>query len=112
MVGYKKYYSVDTTHAYHTVCHNRPVGCAVEFGSVIEESRLVTIEVERRSQTPSSLIIISVLGYLPTILMTFYHMQYYNYQLLGMWSRFHNYNIIKKLYRKMQILLTNIHGSL
>ena len=41
-------------HAYRTVCHNRSVGCAIEFGSVIEESRFVTIEVESLSQTPSS----------------------------------------------------------
>jgi hypothetical protein len=36
------------------VCHNRSVGCAVEFISAIKESRLVTIEVESRSQIPSN----------------------------------------------------------
>jgi hypothetical protein len=69
-------HSVDTTHAYRTMCHNRSVGCAVEFGYVIEESRFVTVEVESRSQTPSLRIDIDAV---PTILTYLYHMHHYSY---------------------------------
>jgi hypothetical protein len=53
--------------------------CAVELVPVVEASKLVTIEVESRSQTPS----LQFRHCVHTILTIFYHMHHYHYAATG-----------------------------
>jgi hypothetical protein len=68
----------------HAIRHDRSkvwkLYSAVEFISMIEVSRLVLIEVESRSQTPSLLLRHQLFMHLLT---TFYHMHRYNYTATG-----------------------------
>jgi hypothetical protein len=72
---------------------------AVEFISVIEASKLVTIEVESQSHTPSLWLKHHRRWCTHYILTTFYHMHCYSLQLLGIYDQvFHNNKYIMSLW--------------
>ena len=85
----------------HDEQHNMPpdwsedwmLYCAVNFFSVIEASKRVTIEVESHSQTPDDLNLVCN-DYVPIIMTTFTTYTTSSMHLLRTWSSFHLNSII------------------